>query len=767
VKGSSAIEVPAGFPIKADLEDVEQPAEFQTTEAITAHPHLSRFNLYRHRFYGPHLPTTHLKFEVKSVDGSLTSAAVDELDLKKGDRLMLVSDPPGWLASGTSMSANQKKPQIVKVKSVKRQLGRTIFEVEAALRENWFLPVTAYRIGRSFRHFGHNAPPTFTTNSKTSGNKIDGAIEHTTEYRRHLHHECPLPDCSIDLPDTGIPLDQEVNDLVVGGRLIVQMRVSKTGSDTLKRVTLVRTIVGSSAMTIGFGSLNAATTMVELNSKLDHNSSLNFHADVRDFQIHEVTSAPIALQPVPYHSVSAFTNGTNALSFFGTLAEVKVLAGRRLLMQSLTKPLVEVRCTNQSTDFTLPAGIPADQRRMWQLSFDRAPQPLTNPDFNEDTPTVTVFGNVVEADQGKAEAEVPIGNGDGRAKFQTFKLPKSPLTYHISAGATPPQVPALDIFVNGRKWTRAVALFGRAADEEVYIVREDAEGNSYVQFGDGETGARLPSGIKNVVARYRSGNGAHGAVKAGATPSAGKRIEHLDKVQLPGIVAGGAEPETGDKAREAAPGKIQSLGRMVSLRDFETELLTIPGVTRATAAWALVDNVPTVVLRVLLESGRENEFTAVRDTIQVYGRCRGADRFAVKVEQAKLRYVFLDLLYSFDPRLVQTDVEARIRTALGLADDAANAGRRLFGLYHRRLGEKEYARRVEGIVQNVAGVVWCKVGALGMFGASQLDPLTISLPPAPRALNAQLSPSLLQLLQLHSKHLTLTSAPPPPAGECA
>ena len=29
-------------------------------------------------------------------------------------------------------------------------------------------------------------------------------------------------------------------------------------------------------------------------------------------------------------------------------------------------------------------------------------------------------------------------------------------------------------------------------------MREDADGRSFVQFGDGETGARLPSGVENV-----------------------------------------------------------------------------------------------------------------------------------------------------------------------------------------------------------------------------------------------------------------------------
>ncbi len=768
VKGTRPIEIPADHPLKADLEDLEKAAEFQTTESLVAYPHLSRFHLYRHRYYGSTLTTSSPRLEIKNVGGSATSAAIDALQLKAGDRLMLLAAAPGWLSSGSSMSATQKTPQVVKVKSVTRQLGRTIVELEAPLAESWTLPVSAYRLGRSFRHFGHTAPPKFTQNTTTSGGKIDGAREVTTSYLRHIAGvECSVPSWTIDLTGYQIPLDQQVNDLVVASKVIVQTAVRNAGTGTPKEVAVLRTIAHLRAASLGFGSLNGATTILRMYSPLSTNDTLwDLQSDVRDYQIHEVTSPAISLEPEAYFLGGGFSTGTNALNFFGTLSEVKVFADRRLLLQDAQGVVHERRCTNAVTDFTLPGGV-VDEPRMWQLSFDRAPSPLVRSNFDETTPAVTVFGNVVDADQGKAEAETPLGNGDARARFQTFRIQKAPLTYHVSSGATPPQVPELEIFVNGRKWQRVESFFGREADAEIYIVREDAEGTSYVQFGDGETGARLPSGIKNVVARYRTGIGAFGPVKAGTTPSSGRRIEGIDKVQLPGIVSGGAEAESGDKAAEAAPGRLQSLGRMVSLRDFETEVLTIPGVTSATAAWGLQNGVATLLLRVLLEAGRESEFSTIRDTIQSYGRCRGADRFPIAIEQAKLRYCFLDLLYAFDSSLVATEVDASVRAVLGLVGDSAAARTGLFGLHHRRLGEREYAQRIESAVQNVRGILWCKASALGMFGASLLDPEAIPLPASPRTLSTQLTPAPNQFLQLHPRHATLTTAPPPPAGECA
>ena len=48
----------------------------------------------------------------------------------------------------------------------------------------------------------------------------------------------------------------------------------------------------------------------------------------------------------------------------------------------------------------------------------------------------------------------------------------------------------------GRRWTRVDSLFAQGPDAEVYIVREDADGSSWVQFGDGGgfgTGSRAAS----------------------------------------------------------------------------------------------------------------------------------------------------------------------------------------------------------------------------------------------------------------------------------
>ena len=764
-RGDKPVTIRADFPVKAELKDVEGSSDFQTDAELIAWPHLGHFNLYGPREHASTLAAGATAFEIASVDGHDDSTSLAAFELKIGDRLLLQPPEPGWTSSGTTLTA-QKAPQVVKVKKVTRLLGRVIVDIDAPILATWNQPVAAYRINRSFRHFGHNAPVKTVTN-RTSGGAITGAIESDTKFNRHVYanHDCTNTSASISLPSALLPLDAEVMDLPPGMSVLVQTRVNKIGGATPVALSVLCSVAAVEARTIGFGNINGPSTLLTLDQPLiKHAMTGSPFSDVRDYRIHEVTSPPLTLKPVVDPLSGGFTNGTDALCFWGTATQAQALAGRYLYMSHADGRSVELVCTNVATDFIPPT---PDVAKMWPLSFDRPPTPFARVDFDEAAPTVTVFGNLVDASQGKAERDAVLGNGDNRQMWQTFPLPKSPLTYYLSAGGIPPQTPELEIWVNDRLWTRVDTFYSPGPQEQIYIVREDAEGSSFVQFGDGETGARLPSGLKNVVAVYRSGVGAHGAIKPGATPTASERPPGFDKVSLAGIVSGATGPEDGEKARAAAPGKVQSLGRLVSIRDYETETLAVPGVVTAAAAWDLHAGVPAVILRVLLEAGREAEFNDVRATLAHAQRCSGPDRFPLVVQQALPRYAFVDVRYARNPSYRQEDVEAGLRAALGLAGEPDNERNGLFGLRARRLGEREYASRIEGRLQNVAGVLWCKVTALGLFAAGVTDPDTLVLPASSRPLSAMLACSPHELLQLATQHLTLTSVAEPSAGECA
>ena len=744
VRGANPVVVPAHFPLKADLEDAPDTVDFQTTAEHTAIPHLSNFRLYRARLPESGLSANDTAFDLLTVSGSGDPADFDSLGLKPNDRLMLVPAEPAWTTTG-SPSPAQQSPQVVKVKKVTRQLDRCIIEIEGAILANWAGNVAAYRLGRTFRHFGHNAPPTRHTSAKT-GNTVTGTNEFTTDFARHLHHSCTEPDTTIPLPATFMPLDQEVTDLQPGTRIIVQTPV--TFGSTRRDLTVVRKIIAVAAGPIGLGDLNSSATFLTLDAAIATNVSPgNPTVDLRDMRFHEVTGPALEIAHSPGEATGSFTD-SDQLFFYGTPDEAAAMLDRSLIFKA-TDGRAE---TAVVADVNLTGATWATLRR---LTLSAVPAGFTREDFDEEKPTVSVFGNVVEATQGKAEKAVVLGNGDARQTFQTFQIPKAPLTYLHDAASTPAHVPELTIRVNGREWTRVDSLFGRGALEGIHLVREDADGRSYVQFGDGETGARLPSGVQNITVEYRAGIGALGLVKEGAKPSAGARLNGLEKVQLPGEVTGGAQAEHADKAREAAPGKLQSLGRLVSLRDYESEALGTAGVVAAAAAWDIADGSPAISLRLLLEQQQQSDaqFSAVAEIIRASDRARGPDRYPIDATQCELRYVHLTASYAHDPALRREDVEAALRAALGLAGDDATARTGLFGLRRRRLGESEHALGIEGALQNVPGIVWCRVVYFDLLPAAD-DPATLTAPTTPLRLD-RVDCALTEMLQLHALHLAL------------
>jgi predicted phage baseplate assembly protein len=326
-------------------------------------------------------------------------------------------------------------------------------------------------------------------------------------------------------------------------------------------------------------------------------------------------------------------------------------------------------------------------------------------------------------------------------------------------------------------------MFGRGAKEEIYIVREDADGNSWVQFGDGITGARLPSGIDNIVAAFRSGTGAYGALKEETTVQVRGRLDRFDKAHLPGVATGGDVPESGDNAREAAPGKIQSLDRLVSLKDFESETLAIAGVSKALAAWDLVDNVPSVVLTVLMETGREQEFQQVQQIVADSNRCRGPQRFPVCVRQGLRQYVYMDAVYGLHPNYREEPVQKAIKKALGLTGEEDNSSMvavGLFALRNRNFGQDEYASRIAAAIQNVDGVLWVKITALRLLAndaddpsendscsfSAASDPSELILLAEQKDLSAVIACNSRHILSLFTEHLQLSPVSVPSAEVC-
>jgi hypothetical protein len=105
-----------------------------------------------------------------------------------------------------------------------------------------------------------------------------------------------------------------------------------------------------------------------------------------------------------------------------------------------------------------------------------------------------------------------------------------------------------------------------------------------VTFGDGVTGARLPTGSSNVVASYRFGAGAS-SPPAGSITKIARAAPGLRGVVNPVAAAGGADAEDAEAIRTLAPRSALLLGRAVSIQDMEVAAAAAPGVIAAAAEW--------------------------------------------------------------------------------------------------------------------------------------------------------------------------------------
>ncbi len=195
----------------------------------------------------------------------------------------------------------------------------------------------------------------------------------------------------------------------------------------------------------------------------------------------------------------------------------------------------------------------------------------------------------------------------------------------------------------------------------------------------------------------------------------------------------------------------------------EAETLAIPGVTRARAAWELLGGVPSVVLTVLMEGGREAEFAAVEQTLREYDHCRGPRRHPLHAAAGAFSYVAVAASIAFDPTVRREDVDVAIRAALGVAEGPEEEeADGLFSTARRAFAEGEWATRVTAAIQNVPGVLWTRLTALDSLGESDAP---ADLDDSAAALQPVLGCRPRTMLRLHSIHLRLTPVGAP-AGEC-
>ena len=305
--------------------------------------------------------------------------------------------------------------------------------------------------------------------------------------------------------------------------------------------------------------------------------------------------------------------------------------------------------------------------------------------------TVKINANVAQATHGETKTEI-LGSGDGARIFQKFQLKQKPLTY-ISSSSASGSESTLEITVNDIKWKEVRTFYGRTSEERIFISRIEEDGSVYIQFGDGITGARLPSGVENVRATYRVGIGFEGLLKVGQlsflmTPQLGiKSVTNL----LP--TTGADESELRESIRQNAPLTVLTLDRIVSIMDYENFTNAFAGIGKASAdlLWKGEDRIVHLTVasankEAIEKSLQENLVDAINDARH--------DNFTVVVN-------------SFDKKLFK--VNALIKIADDYNDDKVIARtkdvlKESFSFESRNFGQGVTPGEVIAVIQSVEGV---------------------------------------------------------------
>ncbi|QAU23611.1 putative baseplate assembly protein [Dyella sp. M7H15-1] len=218
-----------------------------------------------------------------------------------------------------------------------------------------------------------------------------------------------------------------------------------------------------------------------------------------------------------------------------------------------------------------------------------------------DATTVNVNANAVMATNGQTVQEI-LGSGNAANSALQFTLKQPPLTY-VTAPTGNGTQSTLQVWVNNLQWQEVPNLLSSGPADRVYTTSINASGATVVRFGNGTEGACPPTGQNNIRAVYRSGIGSGGMVAAGQLSQPLDRPQGLMSVTNPSPASGAADPATAPEARASAPLPTLTIGRIVSLEDYQNFALNFAGIAKAVAAWAYYNGRCSIFLTVVGANG--------------------------------------------------------------------------------------------------------------------------------------------------------------------
>jgi len=378
-------------------------------------------------------------------------------------------------------------------------------------------------------------------------------------------------------------------------------------------------------------------------------------------------------------------------------SELVMLAGVKQNVQKIS-----VETGQDPNKKIIDVALPGDK----QHTFLQFAKPLA---YTYKRNSVTIYANVVRATHGETRTEV-LGSGDGSKALQEFVLRQSPLTY-LAAPTPAGAESTLKVRVNDILWHEAESLAGLKPTDRNYVTETDDAGKTTVIFGNGQSGARLPTDVENGKAVYRTGIGKPGNVRAEQISLLSTKPLGVKFVINPLRASGGADKENRDQARRNVPLALLALDRLVSVQDYQDFARTYAGIGKASArrlsdrsrhlvhlTIAGADNIPIDItsdlylnlLQALRQFGDPNE--------------------PLRIDLAEVLFLVISAKVRLLPDYQLESVEPKIRSKL--LD--------VFNFDRRQLGQSMFQSEVLSVIQGIAGVDYVDLEVMGAVGQEKV-----------------------------------------------
>ncbi|HVT16406.1 MAG TPA: putative baseplate assembly protein [Thermoanaerobaculia bacterium] len=480
-----------------------------------------------------------------------------------------------------ALPADSDAPEEKEVQEVRIEGDRFVLVWTRPVVKTVWTAATEARVYREkMRLFGHDAPAAYATVTPGANPEIPPTWAHKdTPFELDVSGSTPLP------------LDRVYKDLATGDELMIYEQGKAPVMAQVTGVSQGEQILGTDASVSG--SLadhrpRGTVTRVALSQTLSI-------GDLRKVQVYWLKGPAIPLWNGDFPGF--LTGGSVYVPAVpqgdGDVVEIgRTISGRELVAGVAIRPTDvapgrQVLLTDHSgqpvaavvTGSSLDGGVDPGKKQLFLRIDLTSLSPIAL-----EAHSAVLLGNVAAATHGETVRGEILGDGDASTPFQRFAPRKKPLTY-VPSAKTVRGESALTVLANGERWSEVASLYGQPSTGRVFTARQDDDGTTVLQFGDGGSGARLPSGRGNVTATYRQGSGLAGRLAAEQLNILLDRPVGLKAAANPAPTEGGADPEVLERARQAAPATVKTFGRAVSLLDFELLVLASGEIAKARATW--------------------------------------------------------------------------------------------------------------------------------------------------------------------------------------